>query len=264
MEAMIPELALILQQERIETLFQPILDCPGQSVFGYEALSRGPVGSPLHRPAALFSQARSAGQSLALEWLCLKLALCRFAARGLDGLLFVNLSADVLVALGAPRLLRAVQQAGLPAWRVVIELTEQQAPSWAPALADSCQALQAGGLSLALDDLGAGHSDLRLWTELRPDFIKLDRYFVAGVDREVRKQLLVQALLGLTAALGSRLIVEGVERSEELALLRRLGVTYCQGYLIGEPVNRLGMTSKARLRAWCCDRQPDLEPVSGF
>lgn len=73
--------------------------------------------------------------------------------------------------------------------------------------------------------------------------------------REVRGQRLEQALLGLTAALGSRLIVEGVERSEELALLRRLGVIYCQGYLIGEPVNRLDMTSRARHRARSVDSQ---------
>ena len=84
MDAMIPELALILQQERVETLFQPILDCHCHSILGYEALSRGPTSSPLHRPALLFGQARSAGQALALEWLCLTLALRRFATRSLE------------------------------------------------------------------------------------------------------------------------------------------------------------------------------------
>ena len=88
---------------------------------------------------------------------------------------------------------------------------------------------------VALDDLGEGFSNLRRWDEWRPDFVKIDKYFVQNIHLDRAKQRFVQSMVEIGAATGSRLIAEGIENEAELATLGRLGVQYGQGYLLGRP-----------------------------
>jgi EAL domain-containing protein (putative c-di-GMP-specific phosphodiesterase class I) len=76
------------------------------------------------------------------------------------------------------------------------------------------------GFEVALDDLGAGHSSLRHWSELRPDYVKLDRHFVADIDQYPAKREFLRSIFNVTHDLSCTLIVEGVERHEELETLR--------------------------------------------
>ncbi|MNY12256.1 Cyclic di-GMP phosphodiesterase Gmr [compost metagenome] len=91
------------------------------------------------------------------------------------------------------------------------------------------------GFSIALDDLGAGYSSLRLWSELRPDIVKIDRHFIDGIHLDPLKREFVGSILQMAKAARARVIAEGVEQLEELQLLERMGVDLVQGYLLGRP-----------------------------
>ena len=92
------------------------------------------------------------------------------------------------------------------------------------------------GFRVALDDLGAGYSGLKLWSEIRPDIVKIDRHFIQGVDQDRTKQQFVTTILKTATALGCRVITEGVETEGEYATLRKIGVEMLQGYYFGRPI----------------------------
>lgn len=232
------ELERILSNRQIQTLLQPILDCQQQIALGYEALSRGPSDSPLHSPLELFFHAEQQGQLKQMELLCLRQALRCFVEQRLPGRLFVNLSPRVLLACQVEELVALTEAAGLACQDLVIELTEHHPVNCWEDIQSQVALLKQAGFGVAIDDLGAGNSGLRLWSSLKPDFVKLDIYFTADLDRDLTKRQFVASLRDLANNLGCAMILEGVEREEEYQCLRQLGIRYCQGYLLGKPAHR--------------------------
>jgi EAL domain-containing protein (putative c-di-GMP-specific phosphodiesterase class I) len=231
------ELERILSQDLFNTLFQPIVSLSCRRIHGYEALSRGPSNSPLHAPLALFAVARSAGRLSELEMACRALACTRFSRQALHGTLYLNVSPESLVEPGhqSGRTLQMLQACGIEPARVVIELTEQTPIEDFDLLDRALQHYRKMGFSIALDDLGAGYSSLRLWSELRPDIVKIDRHFIDGIHLDPLKREFVGSILQMARAARARVIAEGVEQVEELHLLAQMGVDLVQGYLFGRP-----------------------------
>jgi EAL domain-containing protein (putative c-di-GMP-specific phosphodiesterase class I) len=227
----------ILREHQLHAVFQPIVATADLSVTGYEALIRGPAGSCLESPAALFGVARASGRQRELEAACLRTILPRFGALALPGKLFVNVSASMLLAADAPGegLEALLDGLGVEPGRVVIEITEEQAVSDYPRLQRVAQRLMGLGYELAIDDLGAGFASLRLWLELQPACVKLDHAFVRGIDADLLKRCFLDAIQQLAQCSGARVIAEGVETAGELALLRHLGIAHAQGYHIAYP-----------------------------
>ena len=91
------------------------------------------------------------------------------------------------------------------------------------------------GLQFAIDDLGEGYASLRLWSELRPEYVKIDKYFVRDIDTDVLKQQLVRSICDIASHAQSTVIAEGIETGAELRTLRYLGVSCGQGYLLCRP-----------------------------
>ncbi|HST41044.1 MAG TPA: EAL domain-containing protein, partial [Conexibacter sp.] len=91
------------------------------------------------------------------------------------------------------------------------------------------------GMRLAVDDMGAGYAGLRHAIDLHPAYLKLDRALIHGIDRDPKRAALVDALLRYAEHAGSHIVAEGVETDGELAVLRRLGVPFAQGYLLARP-----------------------------
>ncbi|MCU0126870.1 EAL domain-containing protein [Pseudomonas vlassakiae] len=230
-------LSVILAQRSIHSLFQPIVCLGERRVFGHEALSRGPSNSPLHSPLNLFAIARQAGRLTELEAACRESACRRFSEQGLDGKLFLNISPESLLEPHYPsgRTLKLLEQVGLPPSRVVIELTEQTPADDFQLLSNALHHYRDMGFSIALDDLGAGYSSLRLWSELRPEYVKIDRHFIDGIHRDPLKREFVGSILQIARASKAQVIAEGIELPEELAVLTEMGVDLVQGYLMGRP-----------------------------
>ena len=227
----------ILAHGDLHSLFQPIIALADRRILGYEALTRGPSNSPLHSPIALFSVARNCGRLSELELASRRSACRRFRDLQLDGKLFLNVSPESLLepTHQPGRTLKLLQEFGITPDRVVIELTEQAPIDDFSLLDTALHHYRAMGFSIALDDLGAGYSSLRLWSELRPDYVKIDRHFIDGIHKDAVKREFVGSILKMAKASRAQVIAEGIELAEELAVLSEMGVDLLQGYLLGRP-----------------------------
>ncbi|WP_338035074.1 bifunctional diguanylate cyclase/phosphodiesterase [Halomonas urmiana] len=234
------ELDRILREEAITPLFQPIVDAGCQGIFGYEALSRGPSGSPLHSPVTLFDTARLTGRLVELDLLCRRLAIEAFAALDLSGRLFLNVMPTSLLEEDFREgLTRAfLAGVGLSPERVVIELTEHLPIHDYALMRQAVDHYRRMGFQVALDDLGAGYSSLRHWAELRPDFVKVDRHFVQEVDRDPGKGQFLHSLLEVSRSLGCRVIAEGIETAGEQRCLWGMNCVLMQGYHFARPARQ--------------------------
>jgi diguanylate cyclase (GGDEF)-like protein len=230
-------LSMILAHRDLHSLFQPIVALNERRILGYEALTRGPSNSTLHSPVNLFAVARHAGRLTELEMVCRESACRRFAEQKLEGKLFLNISPESLLEREYPpgRTLELLNRYGIAPSKVVIELTEQTPTEDFQLLYTALHHYRDMGFSIAMDDLGAGYSSLRLWSELRPEYVKIDRHFIDGIHQDAVKREFVGSMLQMARASRASVIAEGIELPEELAVLREMGVDLVQGYLLCRP-----------------------------
>ncbi|WP_186446122.1 GGDEF domain-containing protein [Paenibacillus cremeus] len=234
------ELLDILQQQAIATLFQPIVSLIDGTVFGYEALSRGPENSELHSPLELFGRAEEVGLLYPLERLAREKAIQGSFIRKEDQLLFLNLSAHILQD---PRFvpgntLKLLEARGIAPGNVVFEITERTSIEDFGAAKRILDHYRQQGYRIAIDDAGAGYSSLQAIAELQPDFIKMDRSLIREVHLSKTKEYILETMLAFAQKLDIFIIAEGIETSEELMKLTRMGIHYGQGYLLGRPSER--------------------------
>jgi EAL domain-containing protein (putative c-di-GMP-specific phosphodiesterase class I)/GGDEF domain-containing protein len=232
--------AELIARRALTAVFQPIVDFDGGAILGYEGLIRGPAGSPLESPGALFGQAASEGQSIALEHAAARTCIAAFTDLRCEGKLFLNFSADALVALGPSRerTLEWLRRCGLDVNRLVIELTEQAAVADVGSFAPAVAALRETGMQFALDDYGTANASMNLWVRLRPDVVKIDRFFIDDIANDPLKFEAVRAMQHFAQASGARLVAEGIENPADLIVVRDMGIALGQGFLIGRPDQR--------------------------
>ncbi len=234
---LLEELRNILDRKALTPHFQPIVDLRIGELYGFEGLIRGPVDSVLHAPMNLLGTAREGGMLPELERSCIEAILGTWAKAPQHHRIFINLSPSALLdAKGrAARGAHLAEQLGLLPENVVIELTESQPTfNYAPLL-EAAEYLRSLGFTIALDDLGEGFSSLRLWSELRPEFIKVDKHFVQGVGSDPLKLHFLRSIHELAVRTGARVIAEGIETDGDLAVIQELGIDFGQGFLLGRP-----------------------------
>lgn len=227
----------ILRHRQLSAVFQPIVDLRSASLLGYEGLIRGPADHHLHAPLALFTASREVGLELELERAARKTVLETFARLNLPGKLFLNVSPSSLAQPGfrQGQTLEYLQHIGLPPNRVIIELTEHQPTHDFEIMREAVLHYRRMGFTIAIDDLGEGFSSLRLWSELRPEFVKLDMHFVRGINQDPIKLPFAAAIQQIAASSGAQVIAEGIETAAELTVVRDIGISFGQGYLIAFP-----------------------------
>ncbi|GAB3316111.1 GGDEF domain-containing protein [Haliea atlantica] len=227
----------ILRQRQISTLLQPVVDLKQRRILGYEALSRGPSDSHLHNPTALFDTAFRSGQLSTLELLCRETALKHFQHLGLPGALFLNATPMSLfqASHAAHHTLALLEKVGLSPEQVVIELTEQHPLEDFALVREAIRHFHELGFRIALDDLGGGYAGLRMWSELQPDYVKIDKHFVQSIHEDPVKQGFVRSILDIARDLNCQVIAEGIETVEEYQCIRSLGIGIGQGYYFARP-----------------------------
>jgi EAL domain-containing protein (putative c-di-GMP-specific phosphodiesterase class I) len=209
--------------------WQPLFRRDG-SLFAHEALLRS--GEPaLVRPAQMLAAAERLGRLGELA------ATVRGRTASDDrafaaGLVFVNLTPTDLLD---PELLAPEAGFLARAGSIVLEITEQAPLETGSRLRDRLQELRAAGFRIALDDLGAGHSNLNSFAAIEPDFVKLDMALVRDIDREPVRRRLVQAMVETCHDLGIAVVAEGIERPGERAVVEELGCDLMQGFLLARP-----------------------------
>lgn len=230
----------ILQNRDVFAVFQPIVDVSIGKLLGFEALIRGPEGSPLNAPKALFAAAQQADRLVALELLCQEAILEAFLTLKLEGKLFINMSPYALVAtLGKEcRFLHTLEASGLDAQRIVIELSEQYPLDDIHELQTVLDVFKRKGFGIAIDDLGAGYAGLKTWSMLAPNYVKIDRHFISNIHQDAIKRDFVRMIREMGGTMQCRIIAEGIETREELVTLQGLGIEFMQGYWLGKPARR--------------------------
>src|SRR4051794_15671645 len=221
---------VLLEPGAIRAVFQPIVRLSDLGTIGYEGLARFPTppGLVALPPDVTLAAAARAGIRDDLEVACWQ----AFAAAGVPPhgrLLWVNLSPE---ALGHPGLL---ELAGKLPSRLVIELTEQDTVLNHTLLRERLRPWISRGALVAVDDAGAGFTSLEYVADIRPDFLKLSRGMVAGVDQDSTREAVLRATAAFAREVGARVVAEGVERVEELEALRGMAIDYGQGWLFGRP-----------------------------
>ncbi|MFD1007234.1 EAL domain-containing protein [Oceanisphaera ostreae] len=230
-------LITLLDQQRLQPVFQPIVDTHQHRLLGHESLIRGPAAHPLEFPVALFDEAKQAGLLSELDLSCRQLAMQAYCQLQMSGLLFINVDPNLLLDKQHPKgcTQRMAQTLGIPANNIVIELSEQY-PILDPAgLKIAVEHYRSLGFLIAIDDLGTGYSGLKLWSEVKPDYVKIDRYFIQELHQNPIKREFVQSIVTLARGLQSQVIAEGIETEAELQQLQQMGVYLCQGYYLGRP-----------------------------
>lgn len=211
------------------TVFQPIVELEGRTTVGYEALTRFADGTP---PDVMFGRASACGLGLELEAATLESAFRASEALPANLLLNLNVSADLVIA--CEPLAGLLRRWG---WQTILELTEHTAVDDYQELRQAIASL-GDGVRLAIDDAGAGFASFRHILELKPQFVKLDRVIISGLDGDPARQALVAGMRHFAVTTGCGLIAEGIETKEELTTLRSLGVSLGQGYYLGRPEAR--------------------------
>jgi diguanylate cyclase (GGDEF)-like protein len=226
--------------ESLRYAFQPIVNIHTGACWGHEALVRGwePLG--FQTIPDLFDRAWRLG---CLHRLDLALRAKAFRAfsmldRPAEARLFFNLDPRVLASpdYQPRRTLALLEACGIPPESLCLELTERHAAPTDAQTARIIERYRRCRFKLALDDFGTGFSGLQLLYEHQPDFIKIDRYFVSGIDRDNKRKLFVSTIVNLAHVLGISVIAEGVETEQEFLACKRIGCDLVQGWFVSPAV----------------------------
>jgi EAL domain-containing protein (putative c-di-GMP-specific phosphodiesterase class I) len=208
-------------------VYQPIVDVGTGLPVGLECLSRFDSGAP----DSWFAEAADVGLGVALELAAICRALDTLTAFPDDIYLAVNASPQTILNGDL-----AAIMSELPGYRLVVEITEHATVDDYDAVRAALRPLRNRGVSVAIDDAGAGYSSLRHVLALEPDLIKLDMSLTRNICLDPARKALAAALISFARETGSRIIAEGVETEAELKTLQALGVERAQGYLLGRPM----------------------------
>ncbi len=250
----IADLALALELGQLVLHYQPILRLSSDEVAGVEALVRWEHPERgLLPPEDFVPLAEGCGLIAPLGEFVLREACRTSAAWRAAGRTFtvsVNLSPRQLAADGFVELVTSVlAETGAAAESVILEVTESALIDDSSALSRLCE-LRALGFRLALDDFGTGYSSLTYLKLFPVDSLKIDRSFVAGLDRDADDDAIVASVVSLGRAVGKVVVAEGVETPAQLSALIALRVDAAQGFLWSRAL------PLAELEAWADARQP--------
>jgi len=235
------DLQRALAEEQFAVEFQPVVELATSRVVGVEALLRWWRGSTLVPPEEFIGPAEESGLMIPLgNWIlreaCQEVARWRTAS-GWDIGLSVNFTAR---QIAAPRFAETVAtvlaETGLSPEALTLEVKEEVLVEDGGQNMERLSALRDLGVRLAIDDFGTGYASLAHLGRLPVDVIKIDPSFVAGLGRDETLSLLTRTIVRLGRDLGLAVVAEGIERPEQLELLREVGCPRGQGYLVARPM----------------------------
>ncbi|MCU1591217.1 MAG: diguanylate cyclase/phosphodiesterase with sensor(s) [Frankiales bacterium] len=237
--ALVADLRRALASDELDLAYQPVIDLGSGAVLGIEALARW--SHPVHGdvpPARFVAMAERNGLAPELDRWVVRRALSDARDLRADGSLppgayvAINLSARSLVdnALEA-FVATSAAEAGVPAEHIVLEITEGVIMEDAATAIDLLQRLRALGFRIAIDDFGTGYSSLAYLRDLPINILKIDRSFVSGITTDRDALAIAASIVDLARAVGVSVVAEGIETSEQAALLRQLGCGSGQGWL---------------------------------
>lgn len=214
--------------------FQPIIDIASRKIVSYEVLLRGKNNES---PMSVFDQVPS--ESLMdFDQASRERAMALAASLGLECSLNLNFSPGAILFENGKYLkdtIVAAQNIGLKNKQLVVEITEGEAISNTAELKNVLNDARRAGMTIAVDDFGAGYSGLNLLADIQPDMLKLDMHLLRNIEQQGARQSIVKAICNVCFDLGIDVLAEGVETIEEFRFLEKLDILLYQGYYFAKP-----------------------------
>jgi EAL domain-containing protein (putative c-di-GMP-specific phosphodiesterase class I)/GGDEF domain-containing protein len=234
-EELYKELNRIIQRREIQTVYQPIYNLRDNSIYGYEALTRGSKNSFFEDPDTIFTFAGKYDLLPEVEEICLYNAIKEAVKLNSDSLLFLNITPDQIPKLLDNHFINTLSDYKIQNERIVMEITEKFAIPHYGIYQEIIVRTKGRGLKIALDDVGVGYSTLERISEIGPDYLKYDRTLVRDIDKNLIRQELIKSFVNFAQKINSTIIAEGIENANELEFIKSLGITYGQGFYLCRP-----------------------------
>jgi len=238
--AKVERISSVLEMGQPRIVYQPIYRLSDQKIIGIECLSRFDM-EPRRPPDAWFNEANEIGLGMRLEINAMLTALDGLRNVPGDFYVAVNVSPQTLINGDILEYLDVVD-----ASRIVLEITEHALVDDYLPLQETVEKLRAAGVRFAVDDAGAGYSNMRHILTLHPEIIKMDISLTRNIDSDTPRKALAAAMIGFGKQTGSHVVAEGVETQRELEALEALGVHEVQGYHLSHPLSRDALLSVLR------------------
>jgi len=225
----------VINDGLLRTVFQPIVDLGNGSAMGLECLTRGPAGSELESPTALFEAARSAGLATELDWACHIEAIRTSLDGGFGRSLHVFINTEPS-SFARPLPVHDIIRQGLDELSIVVEVTERAITADPAALLRTLQQIRSAGCKIAIDDLGVERGSLAFLPFVEPDVIKID---MSLVQRPLTPQstAIAAAVAADAERRGALVVCEGIETADDRERALVLGADLGQGWLFGRPTS---------------------------
>lgn len=240
----------LLEPGGLRAFFQPIVDLSGEPKIGsVEALVRGPVGTNMQSANVLFDYVRFKREESTVDRACIVAALSE--ARALDASVHINLNVHACT-LGRdlafiPFLETKAEENGIALSRLTVEIVEH-APPWDGAnFLAALERLRERNVLIALDDVGLGQSNFKMIVDARPQYLKIDRYFIKGVSEDDSRRAVIESLALLAGRFDAQLVAEGVDNEADLEAAMDLGIQLMQGFLFYQPMTAAEFAERAPL-----------------
>lgn len=241
------ELRRIMDHQALNSFFQPIMELQYGETIGFEALNRPAMSKLFPNTGSFYDFIGQSNQVFSFECFCRNLSLQRFIERMPDydqkypPLLFLNIHPFVLLdpSYNSGETLQLLSEIGIEPSQVVFELTERASVTDFALFEKVLSHYRSQGYRIAVDDVGSGYSSLKTIIYLKPEFIKLDKSLIQFIDQNKEQQQLVQLLIDFAKKSNTKVIAEGIERLEDLAYIRKVGIDYGQGYALGKPLEKI-------------------------
>jgi len=229
----------VLAERAVRPVYQPIFSMTTGRPIGYEGLVRPTRGAPFNDAGSLFEAAEAVGRTVELDLLCLEVVAGGVGELEEGAYVSVNLSPRTLESeqFHVGELKAIFHRHGIPLEQIVLELTERERVENLDQLRTNVAACLRTGMRLAADDVGAGNAGLRLLSDLSFEIVKIDLSLVQAWSEHDASHAVLRALQELAKDWRASIVAEGVETAEQLAMIRSLGITAGQGYLLGRPAS---------------------------
>jgi diguanylate cyclase (GGDEF)-like protein len=231
------ELSGLIKNKSFRIALQPIVNLTTGAIYGYEALTRLPEDNSFASPLDLFGFAAEAGLLYPLEQVTREQALHMLSRLAPGQRMFLNITPQIInapaFATGQTR--RIIEKYNRLPEQIVFEITEGTVIEDIEAFRHTIDHYRSQGYRIAIDDFGAGYSNLGLIAELQPDFIKLDMSLVRNVHQKPAYRAIIEAMVTYAGKARSLIVAEGIEDRQQLIALAQMGVRFGQGFYLAEP-----------------------------
>lgn len=225
----------MIEKDAFSHSYQYLYQMECLTPIGAELLFRAEYGNP----EFIFQMAREENKLYELDTKSINKAIKTYYSQEhqhLDGLLFINIYPSTILHHEFPSFAFHLLERFPESYKhIIFEIIETEKTNNLQLLKERIQLLKKCGYQVAMDDVGKGWSSLSLMIELKPDFIKLDRYFSIDLANTEQKQKMIKLLLDYYEGTGTRIVLEGIETKKDLTMAQSLGVHLCQGYYLSMP-----------------------------